>query len=241
MEEYGYIKIKYDKNFIFSKVYINPIKELGKDITSLQKSIIYSMLGFIGYDNIIRKGGGSNGTPYAPKEFSKAIGMPYETYRKNIKALKDKGIIKQGKKLLKDYEDKEIIIVNPFVCSKGERMRIDILELFEDTKYSHLCESEKEDGRKSYRYEKWKNKIIARDGFKCTICGRTEGLEVHHILPYEDNPEKRLDIDNGITLCKFCHSNKYPGSFHNTYGTKNNTKEQFEEYANRIKNGTTMP
>ena len=107
MEEYGYIKIKYDKNFIFSKVYINPIKELGKDITSLQKSIIYSMLGFIGYDNIIRKGGGSNGTPYAPKEFSKAIGMPYETYRKNIKALKDKGIIKQGKKLLKDYEDKE--------------------------------------------------------------------------------------------------------------------------------------
>ena len=42
--------------------------------------------------------------------------------------------------------------------------------------------------------------------------------------------DERLDLDNGITLCKSCHNSTIEGSFHNTYGTCHNTKEQFEEY-----------
>ncbi len=40
----------------------------------------------------------------------------------------------------------------------------------------------------------------------CAACGREEGLEVHHIVPYHIAPEKELDPTNLITLCgKYCH------------------------------------
>ncbi len=40
----------------------------------------------------------------------------------------------------------------------------------------------------------------------CAACGRKDGLEVHHIVPYHIDPDKELDPDNLITLCgKYCH------------------------------------
>ena len=40
----------------------------------------------------------------------------------------------------------------------------------------------------------------------CAACGRKEGLEVHHIIPYHIDSTKELDPDNLITLCgKYCH------------------------------------
>jgi hypothetical protein len=37
-------------------------------------------------------------------------------------------------------------------------------------------------------------------------CGTNNGLEVHHIEPFHLNPEKELDTNNLITLCKkHCH------------------------------------
>jgi 5-methylcytosine-specific restriction enzyme A len=40
----------------------------------------------------------------------------------------------------------------------------------------------------------------------CAACGRKEGLEVHHIVPYHISPERELDPTNLITLCgKYCH------------------------------------
>lgn len=40
----------------------------------------------------------------------------------------------------------------------------------------------------------------------CAACGRKEGLEVHHIIPYHVDPNKELDPTNLITLCgKYCH------------------------------------
>lgn len=48
-----------------------------------------------------------------------------------------------------------------------------------------------------------RRKILERDGYHCCLCGSTENLEVHHIVP------KRLGghntLDNGITLCEPCH------------------------------------
>jgi 5-methylcytosine-specific restriction enzyme A len=35
----------------------------------------------------------------------------------------------------------------------------------------------------------------------CAACGHTSDLEVHHILPYHENPELELDPNNLITLC----------------------------------------
>ena len=41
---------------------------------------------------------------------------------------------------------------------------------------------------------------------ECAACGRKDGLEVHHIVPYHINPDLELEPSNLITLCgKYCH------------------------------------
>ena len=39
----------------------------------------------------------------------------------------------------------------------------------------------------------------------CEACGREESLEVHHCEPFHEHPEKELDPDNLIALCRRCH------------------------------------
>jgi len=65
---------------------------------------------------------------------------------------------------------------------------------------------------------KWMNAVKARDG-KCLVCGSTEKLESHHIVPLAvlvgvhgiTNREqarecKELwDLENGMTVCARCH------------------------------------
>jgi 5-methylcytosine-specific restriction endonuclease McrA len=51
----------------------------------------------------------------------------------------------------------------------------------------------------------WTKKVKERDG-KCLACGRKEKLHAHHILNFKDFPEKRFDLDNGMTLCVTCHN-----------------------------------
>ena len=53
----------------------------------------------------------------------------------------------------------------------------------------------------------------------------------------------RLDVDNGMTLCKCCHENGVKGSLHNTYGTKDVSPETLEKYINetRQKIGIDIP
>ena len=58
--------------------------------------------------------------------------------------------------------------------------------------------------RNNYKYRKWRDAVIARDGF-CLRCGSKENLEVHHIKPFADYPLDRFDISNGITYCHDCH------------------------------------
>jgi len=44
------------------------------------------------------------------------------------------------------------------------------------------------------------------DGMKsCGECGRKPDMHADHINSWVDNPEQRLNIDNGRTLCKSCH------------------------------------
>ena len=58
--------------------------------------------------------------------------------------------------------------------------------------------------RNTYDYRQWRKRIIQRDG-ACVICGSTDKLEAHHIKPFADYPELRMDENNGITLCEKCH------------------------------------
>ena len=52
---------------------------------------------------------------------------------------------------------------------------------------------------------KWARAILKRDNGTCQFCGAIKNLDTHHIDSYLNYPEKRLDIDNGITLCRSCH------------------------------------
>jgi hypothetical protein len=36
----------------------------------------------------------------------------------------------------------------------------------------------------------------------CMACGGNKALEVHHIKPFNSNPELELNLDNLITLCE---------------------------------------
>lgn len=52
----------------------------------------------------------------------------------------------------------------------------------------------------------WRRDVFIRDSFTCCMCHSTGGnLNAHHIKKFSDYPELRLDINNGVTLCKSCH------------------------------------
>lgn len=50
----------------------------------------------------------------------------------------------------------------------------------------------------------WANKVKMLDGNKCAICGRTDRLNAHHILPREYKPTRYWTL-NGIALCPKHH------------------------------------
>lgn len=66
---------------------------------------------------------------------------------------------------------------------------------------------------KTREYREFRDAVFERDGHKCRKCGTTENLCVHHVLDYMAHPELRCDADNGITLCRSCHT-----EFHGIYG-----------------------
>lgn len=76
-------------------------------------------------------------------------------------------------------------------------------------------------------YRNWRNEVFKRDNYTCQCCGDNKGgnLNAHHLNGYGWDKERRTDINNGITLCIECHK-----EFHHIYGTKHNTKKQFEDF-----------
>ena len=82
--------------------------------------------------------------------------------------------------------------------------------------------------RKSIPYQRWREKIFTRDNYTCKKCLR-KGVYIvaHHIVNFSQDSGKRMDLKNGITLCKECHIN-----FHNIYGRHNNNIKQITTYLN---------
>jgi hypothetical protein len=80
--------------------------------------------------------------------------------------------------------------------------------------------------RSSYKGNKICLKIYERDSYTCLLCKKIGGrLHAHHLDNWSQFKEKRYDFDNIVCLCIKCHR-----AFHSEYGTRNNTKEQFEKY-----------
>ena len=80
--------------------------------------------------------------------------------------------------------------------------------------------------RNSGEYKEWRIKVWSRDKNLCKVCNtRQKVMIAHHLDGFNAFPEKRFDVDNGVTLCDRHHI-----AFHTSYGFGNNTKSQFEEY-----------
>jgi len=60
----------------------------------------------------------------------------------------------------------------------------------------------------------WANAVKDRDGRRCVICGKTERLNAHHIIPREIH-ETKHDILNGLSLCPNHHFFSRTISAHN--------------------------
>lgn len=83
--------------------------------------------------------------------------------------------------------------------------------------------------REYVEYRDWRDTVYKRDNYTCKLCNCVGGiLNAHHLDGYNANPNKRILLENGITLCSKCHN-----KFHSQYGKGNNTKEQFTEFLAR--------
>ena len=56
-------------------------------------------------------------------------------------------------------------------------------------------------------YKKWRTEVFRRDDFTCSECGqRGCKLQAHHIFKKAKFPYMALEVANGITLCRECHT-----------------------------------
>ena len=80
--------------------------------------------------------------------------------------------------------------------------------------------------RSSTKYAEWRGQVFERDRYTCQKCStRARYLNAHHMEGFDNNPELRTKVSNGITLCEGCHVD-----FHHQYGRGNNTKAQLDKF-----------
>jgi len=59
--------------------------------------------------------------------------------------------------------------------------------------------------RRTPEIRAWAGAVKHRDDMKCRCCGSLKRVEAHHIISVQERPDLKLDLDNGISLCKKCH------------------------------------
>lgn len=88
--------------------------------------------------------------------------------------------------------------------------------------------TEAKKARNSSEYKDWKRSVFERDNYTCQLCGSKKDLQAHHKLDFVEFPDKRFDVDNGLTLCRSCH-NKIHYEEENQEKTKNKPKNNHGE------------
>jgi len=79
---------------------------------------------------------------------------------------------------------------------------------FKSKSKNRISVDERQKIRGSLEYRLWQVAVYKRDDYICRICGRkcsAKQIVAHHILSFNDFPELRFAINNGMTLCRSCH------------------------------------
>ena len=77
-----------------------------------------------------------------------------------------------------------------------------------------------------FDYSIFRENILFRDNYKCQCCGLEKKLQVHHIFSSKYYPSLKNNVNNGITLCKYCHQ-----KYHTIYKNKHNVNaETFSKF-----------
>lgn len=91
-----------------------------------------------------------------------------------------------------------------------KKMRLAKLGKKQSSEHIEKCRISRRTGanRKSHKYNEWARQVKERDDYKCQHCGllEVEKLQAHHVIPWEDSIELRFDTNNGLTLCRVCHT-----------------------------------
>ena len=70
--------------------------------------------------------------------------------------------------------------------------------------------------RNSAEYREWRFAVYKRDNFKCQVCRSSEKINAHHIISFSNQFNKHLEVYNGITMCKKCHTDLHKQRGHKT-------------------------
>jgi hypothetical protein len=58
--------------------------------------------------------------------------------------------------------------------------------------------------------KEWREKVYKRDYWTCQKCGyKGHQIVAHHILDFNNYPDLRFDVNNGVTLCRSCHKREH--------------------------------
>lgn len=77
--------------------------------------------------------------------------------------------------------------------------------------------------RKTRDYRLWRVAVIRRDSC-CVICGSNQRREAHHVKNGAHHADGRFDVDNGVTLCRECHTQLHT-NFKNSFREKTTEKD----------------
>lgn len=165
---------------------------------------------------------------WTPQEFENFINK----YHKNIKILNTL----DGPAYLTDIKCKCKICGNEWTTKANCLLRkknYHCLECLRLSKFNpNLTEEDRRTKRDYAEAKNWKKKVYKKDNYICQHCNKkNKSIVAHHLNGWNWDIENRFNIDNGITLCEKCHN-----EFHNIYGYGNNTKEQFDEWNNKLHN-----
>ena len=163
-----------------------------------------------------------------------SIFMTMQGFWSEIKQYKDDYDLHGPKqRRLQDYKKdraRGILLTMDFIIdlmNNYVKNTFDIIDAIEERDYDNKDTLEDISNRESDSdYRIFRGSVLSRDNYKCQCCGLKKKLHVHHIFSYRYYPSLRTDVNNGITLCKYCHQ-----KYHTIYGNKNNVNaETFSKF-----------